>query len=39
MGQQRRCLEALGWDRTARDITPDPLVYARRYDRDAEEVA
>jgi hypothetical protein len=31
-GQQRRCLEALGLDRTARDITPSPLEYARQID-------
>jgi hypothetical protein len=31
-GQQRRCLETLGWHRSARDITPDPLTYAREYD-------
>lgn len=38
-GAQRRCLEALGWERTARNITPDPLTYAREYDRrKAEEV-
>jgi hypothetical protein len=24
-GQQRRCLEALGWERTQRDITPPDL--------------
>ena len=35
-GQQRRCLETLGWERTARDVTPDPLEYAKRYDRRVE---
>jgi hypothetical protein len=42
-GQQRRCLEALGWDRTPRDVTPPPdldtyLAYKRDAE-DAEEVA
>jgi hypothetical protein len=39
----RRTLESLGLQRRQRDITPDPLTYARNYDRrnaeDAEVVA
>lgn len=31
-GAQRRCLEALGLDPTMRDVTPDPLTYARQFD-------
>jgi len=38
-GQQRRCLEALGLDPTLRDVTPDPLSYAREYDRRQAEEA
>jgi hypothetical protein len=36
---QRRCLEALGLDPTMRDVTPppDPLAYAARYRREAED--
>jgi hypothetical protein len=34
----RRVCEVLGWRRTARDVTPDPLAYARQVDADAEEV-
>jgi hypothetical protein len=41
-GNQRRIAEALGWERTAKDITPDPLTYARdcarRKAEDAEEL-
>lgn len=37
-GALRRVLETLGLQRRARDITPDPLTYARRYDREAEDV-
>ena len=33
----RRTLEALGLRRRARDVTPDPLSYARNYDHQAEE--
>jgi hypothetical protein len=39
-GQQRRCLEALGWERTAPDVTPPhPLDYARNYARSTAEEA
>jgi hypothetical protein len=41
-GSLRRVLESLGLQRRARDVTPNPLVYAKRYDRrhaEAEEVA
>jgi hypothetical protein len=42
-GALRRTLETLGLRRRPRDITPNPLDYARQYDRlqaeDAEEVA
>ena len=33
---QRRIADALGWKRTAKDITPNPLEYAKRYDRERE---
>jgi hypothetical protein len=33
----RRVHEALGTKRRAKDITPDPLTYARQYDRQAED--
>lgn len=37
-GNQRRGLEALGWKRTQKDVTPDPLDYAKAFDRrEAEE--
>jgi hypothetical protein len=37
-GNQRRIAETLGWDRAQRDVTPDdPLEYAARYDRKADE--
>ena len=39
MGQQRRCLEALGWRPHMRDVTPDPLTYAREYGRRKAEPA
>jgi hypothetical protein len=31
-GSLRRLLEGLGFDRQARDVTPDPLTYARDYE-------
>ena len=39
-GSLRRVLESLGLKRRARDVTPNPLAYAKRYDRtvEAEEV-
>ena len=37
-GALRRTLETLGIRRRPRDITPDPLTYARTYDREAEDV-
>ena len=33
----RRVLETLGISRRSKDITPDPLAYARTYDREAED--
>jgi hypothetical protein len=33
----RRLLMSLGLSRRSKDITPDPLTYARQYDREAEE--
>ena len=37
-GQRRHC-EALGWDRTAKDVTPNIATYSRsRASEDAEEV-
>ena len=34
---QRRVCEVLGWQRTARDVTPRPLDYAKQVDAQAEE--
>jgi hypothetical protein len=34
----RRVCEVIGWRRTARDITPDPLEYARAFQIEAEDV-
>lgn len=36
---QRRMLEALGFDRVPKDVTPNPLDYAREYDRRKAEEA
>ena len=32
-GNQRRIAEALGWERSQKDVTPDPLTYAANYNR------
>lgn len=36
-GALRRVLESLGLRRRQRDVTPDPLQYAKQYDRTAED--
>lgn len=36
-GSQRRCLEALGWERTARDVTPTLDQYLAGKNRQAED--
>jgi hypothetical protein len=37
VGSQRRCLEALGWERTARDLTPTLDAYLATKHQQAEE--
>lgn len=37
-GNQRRIADALGWQRVARDVTPDPLTYAKQIDAEDAEV-
>ena len=37
-GSQRRCMEALGWERTARDVTPTLTQYLGTKSREAEDV-